>query len=102
MTGLVEWAEVDDLLCQMGASGELRAELLDRYRGLSLLGDDLDRVMEILAISVLVLPLGEAELRAFGHEALADEVARFTVALSLWLELPAGLAVFAGHPVFPE
>jgi hypothetical protein len=29
---------------------------------------------------------------------LADRFARFTVAASLWLELPADLAAFAGPP----
>lgn len=31
-------------------------------------------------------------------EKLADVFARFTSAAALWLELPAGLALFAGHP----
>lgn len=110
MTGPDRWAEVedgvaefDDLLHQMGASGELRAELSDRLREVALLpAGDPGKELGVLAMSVQVLPFLEAELRAFGHETLADEIARFTVGLALWLEMPAGLAVFVGAPQFQE
>ncbi len=45
-----------------------------------------------------MLPFLEAEVRAYGDAVLADEVARFTVGLALWLEIPVDLVAFAGHP----
>ncbi len=107
MTGLDELedgiAVFDDLLRQLGVSGELRAELSDQLREIVLLPPgDPGKVMGVLAMSVKMLPFFEADLRAFGHEAFADEVARFTVALSLWLELPADLVGLAGAPNFED
>ncbi len=104
MTGLDELedgiAVFDDLLRQLGVSGELRAELSDQLREIVLLPPgDPGKEMGVLAMSVKMLPFLEADLRAFGREAFADEVARFTVALSLWLELPADLVAFAGVPL---
>jgi len=58
--------------------------------------------LRLLGLAVEVLPFLEAEVRAYSDAVFADEVVRLTVGLSLWLELPVGLAVFAGHPVFPE
>ena len=101
MTGLDELedgiAVFDDLLRQLGVSGELRAELSDQLREIVLLPPgDPGKVMGVLGLSVKVLPFLEADLRAFGREAFADQVARFTVALSLWLEMPADLVWLAG------
>jgi len=58
--------------------------------------------LRLLGLAVEVLPFLEAEVRAYGDAVFTDEVVRLTVGLSLWLELPVGLVVFAGHPVFPE
>ena len=38
------------------------------------------------------MPFLEAEVRAYGDAVFTDEVVRLTVDLSLWLELPVGLA----------
>ena len=92
-------AAFDAGLRESGVSGEVRAELSDRFRELELLGpDDPARVVRVLGLMVEVFPLLEAELRGAGHDEVADDVARFTVGLALWLEMPADLVAFAGHP----
>jgi hypothetical protein len=86
-------------LGDLGASGELRAKVSDQWREIALLApDNPTKPIRTLAAIVETLPFLEAELRASGAVALADSLARFTAAVSLWLELPAGLAAFAGPP----
>jgi hypothetical protein len=92
-------AALDDALREMGFSAEDRAVMCDESREIALLApDDPTKPIRVLAAIVELLPYLEAELRASGGVALADALARFTVAVSLWLELPPGLAVFAGPP----
>jgi hypothetical protein len=90
---------LDDALGELGASGELRAEVSDQWREIALLGpNDPTKPIRVLAAIVETLPFLEAELRAAGYEMLADRFARLTAAGSLWLELPTDLAAFAGPP----
>ena len=92
-------AALDDALRELGASGELRAKVSDQWREIALLApDNPTKPIRVLAADVETLPFLEAEVRASGGVALADTLARFIVAVSLWLELPADLAAFAGAP----
>ena len=93
-------ADFDDGLRGSGASGEVRAELSDRFREVALLHPD-DPSLDLCAVALMVdlCPFLEADLRAAGHDADADTMARLAAAVSMKLELPADLAVFAGHPI---
>ena len=93
-------AGFDDGLRESGASGELRAELSDRFREIAVLDpDDPGRDLRIVALVVGLAPFLEADLRAAGHDANADAMARLAAALSMKLALPVDLAAFAGRPL---
>lgn len=92
-------AEFSDLLQQMGASPEMQARQVASLREVAALpADDPAKVIRSLASALELLPFVEAEQRSFGNVEFADEIARHAVGLELWLEMPPGLALRAGHP----
>lgn len=60
---------------------------------------DFDRVFLVLRTLGDYGKVLEAWLRAGGHDKQADVIARSGAAASMWLELPDGLAYWAGRPV---
>jgi hypothetical protein len=68
------------------------------WRAIAFLPDGSTKRVRGLAAIGRELPFSEAYVRACGDDELADAFGRCAVAVSLWLELPARLAEFAGLP----
>ena len=99
MTVAEDLAALDECFRAMGIPDQRRAEMSAEWREIALLpDDDPDKKLRGLAAIGRELPFSEAYVRACGDDELADAFGRCAVAVSLWLELPARLAEFAGLP----
>ena len=82
----------------MGASVEVRVDLVDRARIVALTADDDPRAgPDIVAFLLDVGEISEAYERRMGIHAAADCIAGFTTGLELFAELPEDLRNLAGH-----
>jgi hypothetical protein len=92
-------SELDALYAEMGFTTVERVEMLDELDEIAALPvDDPAKALRFLGVHVKLLPALEAQMRGWGHEKFADQIARHAVALELWLDLPPGLALRVGPP----
>ena len=91
-------SEFDDCLEGMGVSPEIRADLIDRVRIFALTPDDDPHIgPDTLSLFLDVGEIREGYERRMGNHAAADQIARFTTGLELFVELPEDLRNLAGH-----